>query len=304
MRVNRFFEIVYLLMEKKTITAKELAAHFEVSTRTILRDIDAMSTAGIPIYTAQGKGGGISLLDNFVLNKALFSDEEQNQILFALQSMSATQHVEVDGVLGRLQSLFAKPDADWIEVDFSRWGESENEKAKFAILKNAVINAQALSFAYASSYGKTATRKAYPLKLLFKAKSWYLQAFCLTKNDYRTFKVNRMRDIATLPRTFEAKEFKIPSLEAFAYETPYLVNVELLFAPQAAYRVYDEFEGQVLKKNADGSFSISLSLPNDHWLYSFIMSFGALVEVLEPRHVREEIARQAERIKKIYQNTP
>ena len=120
MQINRLFEIVYLLMDKKSITANELAAHFEVSKRTILRDIDTLTMSGIPIYTMQGKGGGISIHDKFVLNKMVISESEQQQILFALQGMSATQLIETESVLSRLKSLFEKSDSDWIEVDFSR----------------------------------------------------------------------------------------------------------------------------------------------------------------------------------------
>ena len=102
MQINRLFEIVYILLDKKNITANELAEHFEVSKRTILRDIETLTIAGIPIYTTKGKGGGISILDNFVLNKTAVSEEEQNQILIALQSLASTQHMDTDGIISRL----------------------------------------------------------------------------------------------------------------------------------------------------------------------------------------------------------
>ena len=121
MQINRLFEIVHLLMNKKRVTANELAEHFEVSKRTILRDIDTLTTAGIPIYTIQGKGGGIFIQDNFVLNKTLVSEDEKEQILFSLQSMSATEFIDTGQVLGRLRSFFQSPGKEWVEVDFSRW---------------------------------------------------------------------------------------------------------------------------------------------------------------------------------------
>lgn len=108
MQINRLFEIVYILLDKKNITANELAEHFEVSKRTILRDIETLTIAGIPIYTTKGKGGGISILDNFVLNKTAVSEEEQNQILIALQSLASTQHMDTDGIISRLGALFRK----------------------------------------------------------------------------------------------------------------------------------------------------------------------------------------------------
>ena len=300
MKINRLFEIVYLLMDKKNMTANELAAHFEVSKRTILRDIDTLTTAGIPIYTMQGKGGGISILDRFVLNKTVISESEQQQILFALQGMSATQHIETESILSRLKSLFEKSDRDWIEVDFSRWGNSATDRTKFDSLKNAVINERAISFNYSSSYGETTIRKAYPLKLVFKSKSWYLQAFCLLKNDYRTFKINRMMSVKMLADSFDNKTFRTPEIEQSEYQSPYLVEVKLYFEPHVAYRIYDEFDEQHITKNDDGSFIVVMKLPNDYWLYNYILSFGAAVEVIKPQNVRDEIARQAEKIRSKY----
>ena len=300
MQINRLFEIVYLLMDKKSMTANELAAHFEVSKRTILRDIDALTAAGIPIYTVQGKGGGVFINDRFVLNKTVISESEQQQILFALQGMSATRHIETDGILSRLRSLFDKSDKDWIEVDFSRWGNGAADRTKFDSLKNAVINERAISFAYSSSYGETADRKAYPLKLVFKSKSWYLQAFCLHKNDYRTFKISRIRNVKMLAEPFDSSAFQPPEIEQAAYQSPCLADVKLHFAPQAAYRIYDEFDEQHITKNDDSSLLVAIRLPLDYWLYDYIFSFGAAVEVLEPQIVRDEIRRQAEKIKNIY----
>jgi len=289
-------------MDKKSMTAHELAAHFEVSKRTILRDIDALAEAGIPIYTSQGKGGGIFIHDKYVLNKAVISEDEQKQILFALQSISATQHVETKSILNRLQSLFAKTDNDWIEVDFSRWGYSVSDRAKFDSLKNAIINEQALSFTYSSSNGETIDRRVYPLKLVFKSKSWYLQAFCLLKNDYRTFKISRMRNVKMLADAFDSREFQLPEIESLEFPLPDFVYVQLRFEPHAAYRVYDEFDERNVIKNEDGSLSASIYLPNDNWLYEYILSFGTSVEVIEPQNVRAEITLQAEKIKNKYTN--
>ncbi|HEY9062215.1 MAG TPA: YafY family protein [Pseudobacteroides sp.] len=302
MQISRLFEIVYLLMNKKNMTAKELAAHFEVSIRTILRDIDTLTTAGIPIYTTQGKGGGISILDSYILNKTVLSEDEQNQILFALQGLSATHNIDTDNILVKLQSLFEKADSNWIEVDFSRWGNSVTDKAKFDCLKNAIIKKQALAFNYSNSYGETRDRKVYPLKLAFKSKSWYLQAFCLPKENYRTFKVNRMRNIETIDETFSGMAFQIPEMDSTEYQSPCLLDVKLLFSPHVAYRVYDEFDEKDITKNEDGSFVVAMKLPNDYWLYDYILSFGDSIEVLEPQSVRNEIVKQVDKIKKKYLN--
>ncbi|MDF2592584.1 MAG: putative transcriptional regulator [Clostridia bacterium] len=300
MQINRLFEIVYLLLNNKRTTAKELAEHFEVSVRTILRDIETLSAAGIPIYSLQGKGGGISILDNYILNKTTISEKEQNQILFALQSMSSTNHIDVSDVLSKLSTLFNKTGDSWIEVDFSSWTNWKPDKERFEILKDAVIGRQAVAFNYLGSNGDMTHRTAYPLKLIFKVKSWYLQGYDLFKQDYRTFKIIRMQDIEILSKRFADKQFNLPPIEITANTSYSLTHLKLRFAHQVAYRVYDEFNQKDIIKNEDGSFFVSIMLPEDDWLYGFLLSFGTAVEILEPLNIKENLIQKIEEIKRFH----
>jgi len=299
MQINRLFEIVYLLMNKKRVTANELASHFEVSKRTILRDIDALTTAGIPIYTMQGKGGGIFIQDSFVLNKTFISEGEQKQILFGLQSMSATEFIETDQVLGRLQSFFATPNKEWIDVDFSRWGHSAADNTKFEMLKNAIINELAVSFDYLSPYGESNGREAYPLKLSFKSKAWYLHTFCITENDYRIFKFTRISNMVVLDKPFDSNGYEIPKIEsAQDVSTPCTIDITLLISPLAKYRIYDEFAESNITVNNNGSFTLRMS--QGQWIADYILSYGTAVEVLTPQHIRDEVLARIEKIKHKY----
>jgi len=299
MQINRLFEIVYLLMNKKQITANELAAHFEVSKRTILRDIDTLGAAGIPIYTTQGKGGGIFIQDNFLLNKTFVSADEQKQILFSLQSMAATGAIETDKVLGRLRSLFNNASKEWIEVDFSRWGHSEADNTKFEMLKNAIINESAVSFDYLSPYGESKGREVYPLKLSFKSKTWYLQSFCLTENDYRVFKFTRISNIAALDKSFNSGDYTIPSMQSV--EEPISadqLDIRVFISQNAKYRIYDEFAEGDITTNKDGSFTLRMN--QGLWIYDYILSYGTAIEVLEPQYIRNELLARIEKIKNKY----
>ena len=132
-----------------------------------------LSVAGIPILTSPGKGGGVSISSSFVLDKAPLSEEEWNQLVIGLQSLSSTKYINQAAILSKLGILFT--DRQWIEVDFSRWGNSEQDKEKFELLKRAVVGESALSFVYAGSAGRTEERTVYPLKLIFKSGSWYLR---------------------------------------------------------------------------------------------------------------------------------
>lgn len=303
MQISRLFEIVYILLDKKKVTANDLAAHFEVSKRTILRDIETLTMAGIPIYTTKGKGGGISILDGFVLNKTTISDEEQNQILFALQSLASTQNIDASSILSRLGALFSKTDTTWIEVDFSRWGNQSPDKEKFELLKKAILEKRIISFVYPSSYGKTSSRTLVPLKLVFKSKAWYLQGYCMDRNDYRIFKINRMLKMKVLEKTHAEHIGPPPPIEEENLAIPSLVHLKLLFSSTAAYRVYDEFDEKHIQETDDGSFAVAVDLPEDLWLYGFLLSFGPAVKVLEPESVKKVLLSMVKEIESSYKKT-
>lgn len=297
MQIDRLFDIVYTLLRKKSSTAAELAERFGISKRTILRDIETLSVAGIPILTSPGKGGGVSISSSFVLDKASLSEEERNQLVIGLQSLSSTKYINQAAILSKLGILFT--DRQWIEVDFSRWGNSEQDKEKFELLKRAVVGESALSFVYAGSAGRTEERTVCPLKLIFKSGSWYLQAYCLSRKDYRIFKIRRMINLCILSEKFDARKFSPPSVEQ---ETPSPASVELRlrFSASAAYRVYDEFSPENISKNRDGSHTVSICLPEDNWLYGYLLSYGAEVYVESPVSVRNRLLEQVEKIKQIY----
>ncbi len=300
MQINRLFGIIYLLLDKKQATSKELAEHFEVSMRTILRDIETLSAAGIPIYTLQGKGGGISILDHYVLNKTVLTEEEQHHVLFALQSLSSTDHIDVSGILSKLRTLFDKTSNSWIEIDFSHWANREPDHERFETLKEAIIKKQAISFSYLNPYGAIANRTAYPLKVIFKAKSWYLQGYCLSKEDYRTFKITRMQHIEMLTESFADKQFQLPPIQ-FSADVAYShIHLNMRFASHVAYRVYDEFNQKDIIRSEDGSLLVSVRLPDDEWLYSLLLSFGTAVRILEPQYVNENLLQRIEEIKTIH----
>lgn len=192
MQESRLFKILYHLLEKGRVTAPELAERFEVSVRTIYRDIDALSEAGIPVYAEAGRNGGIYLLEDFVLNKALLSEKEKQEILASIQSLSAVGAPYNKNMLTKLSALFKVTSEDWMEADFSRWGEKLRDNEKFEIVKSAVIRHKAMRILYEGSYHGGSERIIYPLKLMYKAKEWYIKAFCTQKQDFRVFKLTRM----------------------------------------------------------------------------------------------------------------
>ena len=295
MKNDRLFQIVYLLLEKGTMTAPELSRALEVSVRTIYRDIDALSLAGVPVYATQGKNGGVSLLPNYSFDKALFSDEEQNQILYAIQSLRAVDQ-PVDALLNKLGGLFQKQNTSWIEVDFSRWGMASTDSVKFERLKTALTGRRALEIVYCSTSGETNRRVILPVKLIFKDKSWYLYAYCRMQEDFRLFKVSRIVEMAVLEERFDTLPDEIPPLEQSIYSMPAMQPMRLLFSPAVAFRVYDEFERASIEPQIEGSLLVQVMLPQDGWVVSYLLSFGTELTIIEPDEVRAELADYAKAI--------
>ncbi|WP_238886773.1 YafY family protein [Clostridium sp. YIM B02551] len=292
MQISRLFQIIYILLEKKSITARELAEHFEVSVRTIYRDIDALSEAGIPVYSTQGKGGGISLIDNYVLNKSLLSQLEQDKILIALQSLSATGYPELNDTLSKLSSFFNKSNINWIEVDFSNWGNYEKQKDIFNLLKSSILEKRVINFSYFNSIGEKSNRNVEPFKLLFKDKAWYLIGYCLEKNSVRTFKIIRMADVFITEKSCthtDSQELSHKSAGDFHTKN---ININLKFSSEGAYRVYDEFQEKEIIKNEDGSYTVISQMPEGEWLYNYLLSFGTMLEVIETQNIRDEMTRR------------
>lgn len=289
---SRLFHILYYLLNKERATAPELAEKFEVSQRTIYRDIEALSGAGIPVYAEPGRNGGISLLQDFVLDRALLSRQEKQETLAALQSISATGSALAMDTLAKLSALFHIEDAGWLEVDFSRWGKKSADSSKFEQLKTAVIQHREINIVYENTNSQTSVRTVQPLKLSYRSKEWYLKAFCLEKQDFRMFKLNRILHLDVLDQTFVPKLY--PEAEPDYGQT--CPKIALLFSKEIAYRIYDEFDETQIARQDNGDFLVSARLPVDQWLIGYLLSFGAQVEVKEPAYLREILAAQAREI--------
>ena len=286
MKNNRLFKILYYVLEKGKVTANELAEKYEVSIRTIYRDIDVLSSAGIPIYATQGKGGGIEIADDFVLKKSFLSENEQEQILIALKGLELTNKEYENELLTKLTALFKTKNTNWIEVDFTNWQRSKSYDELFKDIKSAIINKNIVRFIYFSSNKKETSRKVKPIRLLFKGWDWYVYAFCLSRNDFRYFKLSRIKEFEILPNTFEDDFDSIVLKKEIEYEETVFVKVK--FDREMAFRVYDEVSSAI-EEDEDANLYATVELPNDYNLYNYIFSYGDAAEVLEPKEIRDKI---------------
>lgn len=299
MRDSRLFRILYYILEKGKVTANELSEKFEVSVRTIYRDIDVISSAGIPIYATQGKGGGIEIADDFVLKKSLLSEKEQEQILVALKGLEEINKQYENELLTKLSAFFKIKNTNWIEVDFTNWQRGNEYDELFNDIKSAIINKNIIRFTYFSSNEKETSREVKPIRLLFKGWDWYVYTFCLLRNEFRYFKLSRIRDLKILDENFEDSYEDVVLIKKMEYKDT--VHVKLKFDRKVAFRVYDEMG--YIKEDEEGNLYAEIELPNDYNLYNYIFSFGESVEVLEPIEIRNNIRDMINKMSRIYNMT-
>lgn len=291
MQTSRLFEIVYLLLDRKCVTAAELAQRFEVSVRTVYRDVDTLAQAGVPIYAERGRGGGIRLTENFVLSKTALSEEERRGILSALHGMDAAGAGEARAALQKLSALFGGESEDWIEIDFSAWSPDSPISARFQTLKEAILSRRAVRFRYSGAGGETRERTAEPARLVFRGNDWYLLGWCRYREDFRYFKLSRMDTLTVLDEGVQRRRPPEHEAAGYGHSAPG-VDVLAEISPAMAYRVRDEFLPRQVEERPDGSFHVRRQMPEDEWLYEYLMTYGGHLRVLEPERVRRELARR------------
>ena len=298
-KLARLFEIVQILLTEKKVTAEKLACHFEVSKRTIYRDIETLTLAQIPVYSEKGRYGGIGLIKNFTIDKSFLSQNEQNEILFALQSLNAVQYSKNNITLTKLNSIFNRKADEWIEVDFSRYGE--NDSILFEKIKNSILEKKVIKFIYFNTKGKKSKRTVEPLKLWFKEKAWYLFAYCHKKKDIRQFKIARIKNLELTCEHFE-RELKKEDLKNQNNVNGKGTKIVIEVDKSQAYRVYDEFFEENIAKKENGNFEITIEIFENEWLYGYLLSFGEHLKVLKPARIREILVKKVERMRENYKN--
>ena len=312
MKLNRLLEITTILLNKKTVTAAELSQRFGVSTRTIYRDIDVLSASGVPVYCSQGANGGISILEDYTVNRAVLSGSERDvidSVLLGLQALEATRYPGIDTVLEKLGGIFnsaKNAESDWISVDFSPWGSNPNAGNKFSDIKEAILQCRIIEIDYINAQNEKSRREIEPLRLIFKAQAWYLWGFCLARQDYRTFRISRIKGVRITKRGFDRTHVHVvencdnnETREKSGNEKPQ-VKLVLEFTSDALFRLCDDYDDEMLTDNGNGTYTIEAYFPEEEWVYNYILSFGDMVKVIAPERIGRLIKKRALRIAGYY----
>ena len=297
MQGGRLFQLLYLLQSRGRMTASDLAQILEVSTRTIRRDIDALSAAGIPLYTERGPKGGVALLPDFVLDRSVLTKAEQQEVLAGLKSMSTLSGGEAESAFRKLTALFQQPDSP-LEVDFTPWGSGPTRPSTFEQLRRALNAHHLVQFSYYTSSGQKQLRQVEPMRLLYKGFGWYLEGYCHLRNAVRLFKVCRMLEVTILSETFIPRIHSAEPPPVFADLPP--VHLELLFSQASAHRLLDVFSPEEILQLPDGHFFVSAYYPLGPWLEGMLLGFGDDLLVLSPPELQNALQKTAQRIADLY----
>ena len=301
MQIERLVQMVFYIAHHGHVTAKELSVFFHVSTRTIYRDINTLSIAGIPVVSVKGTGGGISLMDGYTIDKSLLSKEEWQSVCQGLQILQATKFPDAEMALSKIGAVFRNAsELKWLDVDFSYWGSDEKEKIKISDLQYAILNKHVISFHYFNSELKESVRTIEPLRLLFKSHAWYMTGYCRCREEIRNFRLSRVKHLTVLPEIFERELPLDDSPVSECREQCEIPVFKLKFSPEIAHRLYDEFREDQICLCGDGYYHVTIQYDLNNWTFHYLLSFGKYVEVLEPEAARVMLREQAADIVKLY----
>lgn len=309
MKLDRLVSILVLLLRKEKVQAKELAELFEVSVRTIYRDIEAINLAGIPIVTYQGVNGGIGIAEGYRLDKSVLTEDEMSTIVSTLSGIAPTMpdkkyEIIMEKIRNTIPSkLLENMDSKvkQLIIDFFPWGSGKLLKESISIIKKAIEKHNLIQFNYIDFSANKTVRTVEPYSLVLKGQNWYLRAWCQIRQDLRIFKLSRIKDLTALQDKFEPRKIEFDHIN-FDTEWKYsgkTVNLQLLFDKEIENIAFEYF-GDSLEKQNDGKLLLKTVMPEGYWLYGFILSFGTGVEVIDPPHIRMAIADISKKIYKKY----
>jgi len=310
MKVDRLVSIIMILLDKKRIGAQELADMFEVSPRTIYRDIDTINMAGIPVRSTSGVGGGFEIMQKYKIDRKVFSTADLSAILMGLSSLSnIIRGDELVNALAKVKSFIPADRAKDIElkanqiyIDLSPWMGNRNIQSYLEMIKTALQENKLLSFEYADRHGNKTTRIAEPYQLVLKSSHWYWQGYCHKRNDFRLFKLSRMSNLQIQAVFFTPRDYQKPQLDFTDILATLQTPIKLRIHKSVMDRVLDYCSYEQFSPDGDEHYIVNFPFIENEYYYNILFSFGDKCECLEPLHIRTEMKRRIHDIATIYES--
>lgn len=308
MKTDRLMSIVLVLLEKERICAQELADMFEVSLRTIYRDIDAIDLAGIPIRSTSGVGGGFEILPNYKLDKKVFSATDLSTILIGLSSLSSMiQGDELINALAKVKSFIPvdrekeiELKVNQIHIDLSQWMGSSNIQSYLEMIKIALQESRLLTFEYIAHHGEKTIRTIEPYQLVLKGCHWYLYGYCYERKEFRMFRISRMLKLQIREEVFTQRVYQKPQLEFSDALAAIQTEIKIRIHRSILDRVLEYCSLENFCSDGDEHYIVNFPFVENEYHYDILLSFGDRCECLEPHHVRANIKQRINDIASLY----
>ncbi|MBO7744328.1 YafY family transcriptional regulator [Paenibacillus sp. MWE-103] len=312
MKIQRLLGITMALLSQRRVNAQTLADKFEVSLRTIYRDVETINTAGIPIVSFTGTDGGYEIMEQFRIDRQIVTFEDLQSILVALRGVQASlDDKEMDGLLTKIKALIARSERNRMEelgetlmFDTNLWhGGGLKDKSILGALRQAAKNRYVASFDYTNTDGIVEQREAEPIGLAWKGYAWYLYAYCRLRSDYRTFRLSRISGLRIRTEHFASRGVRMEELDARwgSKESGPMVELALRFDSRLRVRVEEAFGLDKVERQEDGTLLVRASYPDNSWMYGMLLSYGPDVQVVEPPAVADKIKELGRQIYANYQ---
>lgn len=310
MKIDRLVSIIMILLEKKRIGAQELAEKFEVSPRTIYRDIDTINMAGIPVFSTSGVGGGFEIMEKYKIDKKVFSTSDLSAILMGLSSISPMiRGDDLVNALVKVKSFIPADRARDIElkasqvfIDLSPWMGNRNIRPQLEIIKTAIEERKLLSFEYSDRHGNRTLRAAEPYQLVLKSSQWYWQGYCRIRNDFRLFKLSRISNLRMEEESFIPRDFGKPQLDFTDMLDTLQIKIRIRIHKSVMDGVLDYCTMEDFSPDGDEHYTVRFPFIEKDYYYNILFSFGDKCECLEPLHIREEMKRRIQNLSAVYGN--
>lgn len=310
MKIDRLVSIIMVLLDKERIGAKELADMFEVSTRTIYRDIDTINMAGIPICGASGVGGGFEIMQKYKIDRNVFSTADLSAILMGLSSLSdMIRGKEVTNALAKVKSFIPSDKANDIElkanqicIDLSPWIGNRNTQSYLEIIKTAMQDFRLVSFEYIAHHGKKTIRTAEPYQLVLKSGHWYFQGYCNIRNDFRLFRLSRISNLHIKEDNFTPRDYQKPILDFEEILENMQTAIIIRIHKSIMDRVLDYCTYEHFSPDGDEYYIVNFPFIENEYYYDILLGFGCKCECLEPSYIRAEMKRRIHDVAAIYKN--
>lgn len=308
MKIDRLVSIIMVLLENKKVSAAKLSEMFEVTPRTIYRDIETINQAGIPIITYPGVNGGIGIMEEYKISKKLFTTSDISILLMGLGSISSTlSSEEIVNTIAKVKGLVPEEEMRKIElksnqitVDLNFWIGNKNLKSNLQEIKKGLNENRFLYFKYSDRDSKKSTRKVEPYRLILKDSNWYLQGYCISRQDFRIFKLSRISELKILDDTFSSREFNAKPLDSETWIKKKLITIKLLVDKSLEEKILEFCDEENIKAYSNDKLIVNFPFTEDDFGYNILLGFGDKCECIEPEHVRTEIIRRIKSLLKVY----